>query len=93
MIRKAPEEEAERNADGLRRRARKEKEYPREWGDSFGEKYYSGQISKEELKDMSRQAERTEEMVCNLGDEGVTSAEEAARKMNQMIREITDGDE
>ena len=93
LIRKEPEEEAERNADGLRRRARKEKEYPREWGDSFGEKYYSGQISKEELKDMSRQAERTEEMVCNLGDEGVTSAEEAARKMNQMIGEITDGDE
>lgn len=73
------------------RRIRKLKEYPKNWADSFGEKYYSAQMKNEKLRDDVENSEKAEDMVCNLGDEGVTSPAEAGERMGKIIKEIVNG--
>ncbi|MBP5609128.1 MAG: recombinase family protein [Lachnospiraceae bacterium] len=89
LVRKEPE----RDVSDLKRRIKKEREYPSEWGDSFGEKYYTGRIKHASIREEMEISGITEDAVYNLGDEGVTSAEDAAVQMEKIIREITGGDE
>ena len=76
---------------GAKKRAKRKREYPDDWQDSFGEKYYSTQLKNSVLKNEVEASGKSEDMVCNLGDEGVTSAEEAAKQMDKIIKEIVDG--
>lgn len=74
------------------RRAKGVREYPEKWEGSFGEKYYSARVDEERARRESDMPGWSENVVCNLGDEGVTSAEEARKQMNRIIGEIADGD-
>jgi len=76
---------------GMKKRAKREKEYPEGWQDSFGEKYYSTRLKNNMLKNEVEMSGKSEDMVCSLRDEGVTSAEEAAKQMESIIKEIVDG--
>jgi len=76
---------------GMKKRAKREKEYPEGWQDSFGEKYYSTRLKNNMLKNEVEMSGKSEDMVCSLRDEGVTSAEEAAKQMDKIIKEIVDG--
>lgn len=84
--------ESEINVGDLKSKVKKEREYPQEWGDTFGEKYYTGRIRARSLREEIELSGKTEDAVYNLGDEGVTTAQEAGAQMDKIIREITDGD-
>ena len=74
-----------------RKRAKRIRTFPDEWGDSFGENYYSAQAKDNHFQEEVKQAEKTENVTCNLGDEGVTTIEEAANQMNHIIKKIGEG--
>lgn len=83
--------EQDAEVTGEKKRVKKHREYPEEWKDSFGEDYYSTKVSDSMLEEELENSGKTEDMVCNFGEEGVTSAEEAGKQVDRIIREIVDG--
>jgi hypothetical protein len=77
--------------DSVRRRVKRIRLFPESWEDSFGEQYYATQARNNMLRMEIEQSGKTEGVVCNLGDKGVTSAEEAGKQVDKIIREIVDG--
>ena len=74
-----------------KKRAKRIREYPESWENSFGDKYYSTQARENTLKKEVKESGKAEDTICHLGDEGVTSGEEAGRQMDRIIKEIVDG--
>ena len=73
------------------KRSKRVREYPDSWKDTFGEKYYSSQLMNDVLKKEVEESGKPEDKIYNLGDEGVTSAEEAAKHMDKIIKEFAHG--
>ncbi len=85
-------EGGDKDKDVKRKRVRKVKEYPEGWEDTFGEKYYGAQMKNDMLKSTVEQSGKHEDMIYNLGDEGVTSPAEAVKQMNKIIKEMVKDD-
>ena len=81
----------ENDAGSGKKRAKRIREYPESWENSFGDKYYSTQARENTLKKEVKESGKAEDIICHLGEEGVTSGEEAGRQMDRIIKEIVDG--
>ena len=92
-----PQKQCEEITDSKKRhrkRAKKIIAYPKEWADSFGEKYYELQ-AKEEFETTECQESSCEsEQVAFLTDEGkVTSPSQAADEIKGILKDIGVGNE
>ncbi len=78
---------------GHRKRSRRIMAYPKEWADSFGEKYYESQ-AKEQLESDQMAERLVESQVTYAADkEGVTSPNQAAQEIKSILEEMGVNDE
>ena len=67
--------------------------YPREWVDSFGEKYYISKAKEESEREIIKTGFDGEQVAYMTDDEAVTSPQEAADHIKRILKDIGADDE
>ena len=81
------------NYDKRRKRGKRVNAYPREWVDSFGEKYYISKAKEESEREIIKTGFDGEQVAYMTDDEAVTSPQEAADHIKRILKDIGADDE
>ena len=77
-----------------KRRRKRITAYPKEWADSFGEKYYESQAKEQAFMSRSGTDETSVEHITYSSDDGnVTSPLQAANEIKEILEELGADDE
>lgn len=76
-----------------RKRGRRVKAYPKEWAESFGEKYYISKAKEQSELESIKKGFEGEQVAYMADDEAVTSPQEAADHIKRILRDIGADDE
>ena len=72
-----------------RKRRRRITAYPKEWADSFGEKYYESQAKEQSMTSKEKNSELDYEHTTYSAEEGsVTTPKQAANEIKEILEEI-----
>ncbi len=82
------DEEEYLDEQNCKKRVRKIKAYPAQWANSFGEKYYKSQAFEYSDRKYDEIECPSEDVIYSIGEEGVTTQQEAANHINNILKDM-----
>ena len=81
-------EEEYLDEQNCKKRVRRIKAYPAQWANSFGDNYYKSKAIEDFDRKYDEIAYPSEDVIYSVGEDGVTTQQEAANQINNILKDI-----